>query len=234
MAFYGRANRILVEQELGNGVIGDSQISDCDLNGLRAGNADWVHADLRDSPVNDAEFSNVRFSGSTFYRDSFMRTKFSASSFTGVVIDGLTLIKTQWIASRFTNSIIKNSCLQRAVLRGIRASALSMVDFEALNIEMENCLFAHSRFTINYDGGMNGFSGGVIRNCLFYNCYFEGFPLRGSEIHGSVFAACGGEIGDEMDCENVAGLGVKGVPCSMPLCSAADAETLLARFAEAA
>jgi uncharacterized protein YjbI with pentapeptide repeats len=182
--------------------------------------------------MNDAECSNVRYVESLFYRNSFMRAKFSASSFTAVVLDGLTLIKTQWLACRFNNTAVKNSCLQRAVMRGVRASALSMVDFEALDIQMEDCLFAHSRFTINYGGGMNGFSGGVIRNCLFYNCYFEGFPLRGAQVHSSVFASCGGEIGDEMNCENVAGLGVKGRPRVMALGSITDAETLLGSYDE--
>jgi uncharacterized protein YjbI with pentapeptide repeats len=233
VSFFGKSNRLLIEQELAKGGIHDSQIVECDLENLKSSNVSWIHTDIRDSHLNNAEFFSLCFEQSSFFRSSFVKAEFIQSSFTGMAFDGLTLIKSGWQNCKILDSVLQNSCLQRTTLKRLNLIASSLTDFEALEATMEDCFVAHSRFSITYASGMNGFSGGSIKNCIFYNCYFEGFPLRGASVESSVFVHCRGEIGDEMDCCNVAGLGLRGRARVLPLGSAVAARTLLERFEEA-
>jgi uncharacterized protein YjbI with pentapeptide repeats len=148
-----------------------------------------------------------------------------------MTLDGLTLIKSYWQKCALTGSILRNNCLQRARFIESQIISSALLDFEALNAQIDNCVFAHSIFSISYGSGMNGFSSAEIKNCIFYNCRFEGFPLRGALVQSTAFVHCGGEIGDEMTCVNVAGLGFQGRPLSMPLAGEPQAERLLAEFA---
>jgi uncharacterized protein YjbI with pentapeptide repeats len=231
VSFYGRSNRILVEQTLEKGAVEGCQIVECDLSGLQVKNIQWDRGDIRDLHANDIVFQNTRLGNSTFFRSSFMRASFDTAVLDTMVFDGLTLIKSRWRNTWITDTVMKNLCLQRSHFSGGRFIASSLLDFEALDIQMDNCVFAHSIFAVNYGSGMNGFSGAVIRNCIFYHCRFEGYPLRGAKLVSCVFVYCSGEVGDEMECSNVAGIGLKGKARYRPLQRMNEARRLLERHA---
>jgi uncharacterized protein YjbI with pentapeptide repeats len=231
MSFYGRSNRLLIEQELSKGELRESEIVECDLSGLRVEKAVWDHADMRDLHANDIEFKETQLKNSSFFRSNFMHSRFLFSSFTNMTLDGLTLIKSHWQNCVLTGTTLRNNCLQRARFQESRIISSAFLDFEALNVQIDNCVFAHSMFSISYGGGMNGFSSAEIKNCIFYNCRFEGFPLRGALVRSTAFVHCGGEIGDGMECDNVAGLGLRGRALLMPVNNGPEAERLFARFA---
>lgn len=230
MSYYGRSNRLLVDRALGAGNLLDSQIVECDLSDIRVENILWDHTDIRDLHANDIQFINTQLKGSIFFRSSFMRAQFLVSSLSNMTIDGLTLIKSRWQQCMLDNVTLRNNCLQRASFMHSRIISSSLLDFEALNAMVDNCVFAYSIFSIGYGSGMNGLSGATISNCIFYNCRFEGFPLRGAVLRSNVFAHCFGEIADEIDCGNVAGLGVKGKPEYMPVTAPHEASRLLSRI----
>lgn len=230
MGFYGRSSRLLVEQELKTGVLKDSQIVGCDLHNLKIANAVWDHTDISDLHADDIGFENADVTNSSFTRSGFLRARFLSSAFDNMTLNGLTLIKSQWINCTITNSTIQNNCLQRTCVHKSRITSSSLIDFEALNATMDSCIIAHSLFSINYGSGMNGFSDAVISRCIFYNCRFEGYPFRGASMNGNVFLYCSGALGDEIECINVAGIGLRGRPRSMPVQSRAAALRNLARF----
>jgi len=231
MSFYGRQNRVLVEQALEKGAIRDSQISECDLSNLIVKNVSWDHAGMRDLHANDIAFENTKLEGSVFSRSSFMRSSFDSSVLNAMTLDGLTLIKSRWRNCRLAGSTVKNVCMQRSVFSGNSFISSPMLDFEALDMRIDGCVFAHSLFSISYGSGMNGFSNAAISNCVFYHCRFEGYPLRGAKLSSCVFVYCSGEIGDDMECDNVAGLGLRGRARTMPLRRAEDARRLLGQYA---
>ncbi|MDR2096180.1 MAG: hypothetical protein LBP76_11805 [Treponema sp.] len=210
MGFYGRSNRLLIEQVLQKGGIDNSQIVECDLAGLVVQDAAWNHTDIRDLNAHGMAVKDSLLSGSHFYRSNFTQVQFLRTGFSQMTIDGLTLIKSSWDGCRITQSSIKNICMQRSKWHGVKLIASSLIDFEGLDITMDNCVVAHSLIRIGDGGGMNGFSGARISNCIFYHCRFEGFPLRGAVMRSDVFVHCSGEIGDTMDCGNVAGIGLRG------------------------
>ncbi len=170
MSFYGRSNRMLIESELEKGLLRDCQIVECDLSGLEVKDLLWEEAELRDLHANDIRFAGTHIEKSTFTRCSAMRAGFLGATLLGTVLDGLTLIKSQWQNCKIERSHIKNSVLQRSRFNGCNITASSFVDFEGLNVEMNQCVIAHSMFGVSYGSGMNGLSGGSIRNCIFYNC----------------------------------------------------------------
>jgi len=228
--FYGRANRTLVEKALEKKTLKDSQIAECDLSGLPVVDVYWDRADVRNLHANDIKFQNARIGKSTFYRSSFLRASFTATVLDTMVLDGLTLIKSQWRDSRLVNTTMKNLCLQRASLSGSAFISSSFVDFEALDARVDNCVFAHSVIGIQYGSGMNGFSSAGISNCVFYHCRFEGYPLRGAALSSCVFVYCSGEIGDDMECLNVAGIGLKGNARRQPLQRLDEARRLVEQY----
>jgi uncharacterized protein YjbI with pentapeptide repeats len=231
MSFYGRSNRILVEQALQKGILKDCQIAECDLSSLAITDVQWDHADIRNLHANDISFKNSRLEKSNFFRSSFMRASFHKSVLDTMVFDGLTLIKSRWQNSWLTNTVLKNLCLQRSAFSESRFISSSLLDFEALDIQMENCIFAHSMIGVNYGSGMNGFSNGDISNCIFYHCRFEGYPLRGARLTSCVFVYCSGEIGDDMECSNVSGLGLRGKAQYKPLQKTNEGRRLVERYA---
>jgi uncharacterized protein YjbI with pentapeptide repeats len=231
MSFYGRQNRILVEQALEKGEIKDSQISECELSNLAVKNVQWDHTDMRDLHANDIAFENTKLGKSVFFRSSFMRASFDNAVLNTMTLDGLTLIKSRWHKCRLADSTVKNVCMQKSVFSGDSFISSSMLDFEALDMQINNCVFAHSMFNISYGSGMNGFSGAVISNCVFYHCRFEGYPLRGAKLSSCVFVYCSGEIGDDMECSNVAGIGLRGRARTMPLKRAEEARRLVLQYA---
>lgn len=232
MSYYGKSNRLFVERSLDSGNLRDSQIVECDLSDIRVENILWDHTDIRDLHANDIQFINAQLKGSIFFRSSFMRAQFLASSLSNMTIDGLTLIKSRWQQCVLNNVTLRNNCLQRANFTRSRVVSSSLIDFEALNAMVDNCVFSYSIFSIGYGSGMNGLSGATISNCIFYNCRFQGFPLRGAVLRSNVFAHCFGEIADEIDCGNVAGLGSKGSPGYMPVTAPNEASRLLSRLTQ--
>jgi uncharacterized protein YjbI with pentapeptide repeats len=230
VGFYGRSNRVLVEQLLRKGVIKDSQIAECDLSGLSVIDVQWERTDIRDLHANDCVIQNSKLEKSTFFRSSFMRASFAKTVLDAMVLDGLTLIKSRWDNTQVTNTAMKNLCLQRSGFSGSRFISSSLLDFEALNIRVDNCIFAHSMFGISYGSGMNGFSGADITNSIFYHCRFEGYPLRGARLASCVFIHCSGEISDDMECVKVAGVGLRGNTRCKPLQRTDEARRLIERY----
>jgi len=228
--FYGRSNHRLIEQALEKKTLKDCQIAECDLPGLQVIDVHWNHADMRDLHANDINFQNTTLEKSTFFRSSFMRASFTGAVLDTMVLDGLTLIKSRWQNSRLVNTAMKNLCLQRASFYGNRFISSSFSDFEALDIRMDNCVFAHSMIGIHYGSGMNGFCSADITNCIFYHCRFEGYPLRGARLSSCVFVYCSGEIGDDMECANVAGIGLRGNARRKPLQRVNEARHLVEQY----
>jgi len=208
--FYGRANRVLIEHALQQGALKDCQIAECDLCNLQVSDAVWNNVHVRDLHANDAGFNNSTLEKSVFFRSSFIRASFDRTVWSSMVFDDFTLIKSRWNVCCLTDTAMKNLSLQRSVFYGSRFISSMFLDFEALDVKMDNCIFAHCTISINYGSGMNGFSNAEISNCIFYNCRFEGYPLRGSGVKSCVFAYCAGQIGDDMECNNTAGIGLKG------------------------
>lgn len=230
MSFYGRSSRFLIEQELQTFELKASEIVCCDLRNLKIESLLWEHTDIRDLNANDIEFRDTQLKKSVFFRSNFISGRFYNSVLTDMLLDGLTLIKSIWQKCVLIYTNLRNSCLQRAQFTETKIISSSFLDFEALNVKINNCIFVHCRFQINYGSGMNGFSGSEIQNCIFYNCRFDGFPLRGASLKSTVFLHCNGEIGDEIDCINVVGFGIQGRTKSMQLRSEAIAARLLDQF----
>jgi uncharacterized protein YjbI with pentapeptide repeats len=222
---------MLVESEMQKGKLSDCQIVECDLSGLEVPCIEWKDIELRDLHANDIRFTETHISKTTFTRCSVMRAGFLKTQFSGTVLDGLTLIKSQWQNCKMEGSQIKNSVLQRSRFANCQILSSSFTDFEGLDAEMDQCIIAHSMFGISYGSGMNGWSSGHIRNCIFYNCVFDGYPLRGAELEGCVFLYCSGQIGEDMDCNNVSGLGLRGQAQRMAIKDRTEAERILARIA---
>lgn len=227
MTLYGKSNRLLIEDSLATGTFVDCQMTGCDLENLVVADVEWRHADVRDSHVNDALFRNSKLYESTFFRSNFIKARFQDILFSTMVLDGLTLIKADFSNVKFLSTRITNACLQRFSLLNSHIVLSSFYDFEAINSHIENCVFYNSTVGISYGAGANGFSDSIFKNCIFYNCRFEGFPLRGAHLDSCVFHYCSGEIGDSMDCTNVAGIGTSGKPQYVVATSVQKADLLL-------
>jgi uncharacterized protein YjbI with pentapeptide repeats len=223
---------MLVESEMRKGILSDCQIVECDLSNLEVPAVTWRDVELRDLHANDIRFMGTSLDRNTFTRCSLMRAGFLTAKLLGTTLDGLTLIKSQWIDCAIERSHIKNSVLQRSRFINCRIVSSSFVDFEGLNVDMNQCVIAHSMFGLSYGSGMNGLSGGSIRNCIFYNCVFDGYPLRGAEIENCVFIHCSGQIGEDMECVNVAGLGLRGHAEHLGVQDRAEAGRVLAGIRE--
>jgi uncharacterized protein YjbI with pentapeptide repeats len=230
MNFYGRSNRIFVESEIEKGGLHNCQIVECDLSSLKVSRVTWENTELRSLHANDICFMGTHLSKNNITRCSFMRASFLQSKLSGTLFDGLTLIKSKWQDCKIESSYIKNSCLQRSAFYNCRIAASSFIDLEALNVTMDQCVITRSVFTINYGSGMNGWSGAHIQNCIFYNCVFDGYPFRGAEITNCVFVHCSGQIGEDMKCVKVAGLGIHGNAEKMALKERTEAEQLLVKI----
>jgi uncharacterized protein YjbI with pentapeptide repeats len=194
MKFYG--NRLLVEEAARLG-LEDCLIADCDLSGLDFRDSVWKDAGLRDVFAAGAVFLRMDMRGGVFFRSTLTRTSFISSCMKRLTLDALVLIRSRWQDGRLQSVALRSSCLQRAEFSRMLISACVFTDFEAIESSVENCVFADTRFTLTYGSGMNGFSGAHIRNSIFYNCRFEGFPLRGANLDNCLFIRSSGECGDE-------------------------------------
>ena len=92
--------------------------------------------------------------------------------------------------------------MQRAKIEKTIFNSSSFIDFEGIYAEISNTVFYNCHFEINYGNGMNGFSGASFENCIFINCTFSGFPLRGSKVNNCTLVRCSGEISDDIDCND--------------------------------
>jgi hypothetical protein len=189
----------------------DSQIQNCILDGTAIRGAGWNSVHMRDSNANDVQFTDSQFVSSNISRSSLMNTSFTGCRWEQLAFSGVTLIKTHWAGIRSNRSSVVQCTMQRcSITDSIFTNAL-FSDFEGIFASAENDIFYAARFEITCGGGMNGFSGAELKNCLFYGCTFSGFPLRGASLVNCAFIHCSGEITD--DCESSA---VYGVPRICP------------------
>jgi uncharacterized protein YjbI with pentapeptide repeats len=123
-----------------------------------------------------------------------------------LAFSGVTLIKTKWLHARLNRSSITQCTLQRCIMKNSIYTDSVFSDFEGISASVENCFFHTTRFEITYGGGMNGFSGAELKNCIFYGCTFSGYPLRGAVLENCTFINCRGESTDDCEGTNVYGL----------------------------
>jgi uncharacterized protein YjbI with pentapeptide repeats len=191
------ANRLLVEEGAACGPMEDCCIEGCDLSGFQPRRARWKKVTLRDVCANRAEFHGASLEDCSFFRCGLSHAVFRDSVMRNAVLDGIVLIRSLWLGGKLSGSAIRSSCMQRAELRRMRVCSSAFADFEAIQSVLEDCVFSGVRFALSYGSGMNGFCGARIRNCIFYNCRFEGFPLRGASLENCLFVASSGETGRE-------------------------------------
>jgi uncharacterized protein YjbI with pentapeptide repeats len=184
----------------------DSQIQNCIFDDTQIHSSSWNSVSMRDTNANGMQFTSSRFASSSIYRSSLMNTSFSDCRLDGLTFSGVTLIKTKWFHIRSNRSSITQCTLQRCAMKNSTFSDSVFSDFEGINASVENCFFRATRFEITYGGGMNGFSGAELKNCIFYGCTFSGFPLRGANLENCTFIHCTGEITDDCTGTNVYGL----------------------------
>ena len=96
--------------------------------------------------------------------------------------------------------------MQRASFNKVIIQNSKIKDFEAVYADFSNTVFINCLLEINYGSGANGLSSAKLENCIFVNCTFTGYPLRGSNLINCTFANCNGEITDDADVENIYGL----------------------------
>lgn len=191
------ANRLLVEENASRGRLEDCVIENCDLSGFEPRSACWKKITLRDVCANHAVFQNVNMEACSFSRCGLARAVFRGIHIQNTILDGLVLIRSFWLDGKLYGTALKSCCMQRAEMKGMRVCSGAFTDFEAIESVLEGCVFAGVRFTLSYGGGMNGFSGARLKNCIFYNCRFEGFPLRGASLDNCLFIGSSGQTGRE-------------------------------------
>ena len=195
MTFCG--SRLLLEDQARFGVLEDCLVAGCELGGMEFRRCQWRGVELREVTAPFLVFENADLRKLSVFRSSLSRLCMSSCVIADTVFDGLVLIRSRWQGLKLRGLRLKSSCLQRAQLRRVRAASSSFTDFEALESRLEDCVFSGCLFNITYGSGMNGFSGALIKNCVFYGCRFSGFPLRGAALENCVFSGCSGEISGE-------------------------------------
>lgn len=196
MSFYGSANRIFIENALRSGKITESRISGCNLEGFSAFNALWHKTDIEELHAEHSSFTQIQFDESIFNRAGFKDACFTDCTFDTVQLNGLTLIKSIWKNIFFYAGNIRFCTLVRAGFNRVQMVNSILSDFEAAYADISNCFFLNSTVELTYGKGMNGFSGAKLQHCIFYNCHFSGFPLRGVQLKNCLFFNCYGEIGE--------------------------------------
>lgn len=206
MSFFGRASRHFIEDAIRSGSLSDTQIVECDLEGLRVNTSQWSKVDIHEAFMNNAVLSKIDLTDCHFGRLGMTGTVFDNCTYYSTILDGISLIKTKWINCKIYSSDLKNSTFQRAIISKTMFSRCKITEFEAMYANFENCIFHNCTFSISYASGMNGFADTTLINCIFYNCSFFGLPLRGAFVKNTVFSACYGEIADDIKSENSTGL----------------------------
>ncbi len=232
MAFYGRSSRPLIEEAILQGAVTESQITECDLTGLKAPASSWTKTELRELCANDIRFDAARFDECVLFRSSMVGAVFSKCTFENSSLDGLSLIKSRWNASFLRASVLKNGTLQRSSFTRVVFSHCTIADIEAVAATVTECVFNNCLFEISYGCGMNGFSGATISESIFRGCRFSGYPLRGCTVRNSVFSHCFGEIGDIIEENNTVGITTTRTSARKHLVHPDAARALLSKYTE--
>lgn len=199
MPIYNYSNKDILELDLKSGAINDASITNSDLDTLYSDNISWNKTDIRDSNCNNAIFSSSKLTNCKFFCSSFINTQFSDCLLYDNNMTDLSLIKVKFNNSKLKKSDFDSCTMQRAEFIKSIIQDSSIKDIEGIFSHFLNTIFISCFFEITYGNGMNGFSSAHFENCIFYNCSFTGYPLRGAKITGSTFVACNGEITDDVE-----------------------------------
>lgn len=186
--------------------LSEAQIQNCVLDNLLFENHPWTTVSINNCNANETVFHNQSLNDVTFFRSNLMNTKFINCKLNAANFSGDTLIKTDWQNCRIQNMTLANCSMQKFTMDKVIISDSSFTNFEGIYCSINNIVFNNCKFDINYDSGMNGFSLGIMKNCIFNNCNFTGYPLRGIQTDSCAFINCYGEITDDAQCKNTTGL----------------------------
>jgi uncharacterized protein YjbI with pentapeptide repeats len=189
------ANRFLAEEKTAEGGLENCGIENRAFRGFKFNNALRKQVRLRDICADSAVFRSTCLEDCAFSRSSLTGTLFRSSVMQNVIFDCLALIRGFRLEGKLKSFSVKSSCMQRIEMKRMRISSCVFTGFEAVESLLENCVFADTCFIPSCGSGMNGFSGARIKNCIFYNCRFEGAPLRGAALDNCLFIRCSGETG---------------------------------------
>lgn len=198
MAEYVHSSKELLEASLTSGKIADSFILSSNIDYLQSCNVIWDKTDITDSNCNDSIFDVSQFSECKFHHSSFINTCFNKCSIKQTYFTGVSLIKSKFSNSFFNSNIIESCTMQRANLDKNIIQNTTLKNFEGVYTKITDTVFINCLFELTYGNGMNGFSSADIENCIFINCSFKGFPLRGTNVTRCTFINCNGEISDDI------------------------------------
>lgn len=202
MFFTNLSDKQLIIDSLCSSPLMEFQVVNSQLNGMILSDNSWAQGNINNCNINEAVFHNLSLNEVQFLHSSLMSSRFSNSRWTNSSFSGNTLIKTVWSNCRLLNLRIAQCSMQRVKIEKTIFNNSSFIDFEGIYAEISNTVFNNCHFEINYGNGMNGFSGASFDNCLFINCTFNGFPLRGSKVNNCTLVRCSGEISDDIDCND--------------------------------
>lgn len=219
MLFRNLSDTRILTDALGSSLEADSEFVSCDMDGISLCGSSWNGIEFSSCNAKSVSLSSFRMLRTSFVRSSLMRSLFDGGVLDGCTFSGTTLIRTQWNAVRIDRSDFFQCAMQRTSMSRCAVRDSRFSDFEGIDASIFGCLFLNCRFEVTYGGGMNGFSGAKFTNCIFYGCSFSGYPLRGAYAQSCVFSDCRGEITDDAECHDSAGLGgycvgMQGMPLS--------------------
>lgn len=192
----------ILQDSLCSEKVSDSQIVNCVLDEIGIFNNSWEQVTVNNSNLNATSFHNASLYDCVFFRSSLMNSRFDTCSINSITYSGDTLIKANWNSCKINQMTIKQSIMQRAVIKNSIVQNSLFSDFEGIYALLKDSFFNNCRFENTYEIGMNGFSGAKFENCIFTGCIFEGYPLRGVNTSSCVFINCSGEITDDAACTN--------------------------------
>lgn len=227
MAIYNYSNKDIIQIDFQTGSLIDASITNSDLDGLTSNSVNWSKTEIRDSNCNDAQFNSSNFSECNFSRSSLINSQFAKCQLINNNLQGLSLIKLKVLNSKLKKTVFESCTMQRAQFKNTIIESSTIKDIEGIFASFSNTVFINCYFELTYGNGMNGFSSGQFENCIFYNCNFTGYPLRGASINHCTFIACGGEISDDISSECSYGLPRIPVCNSMPLTDNNAAQNLI-------
>ena len=206
MAIYNYSNKDIIQIDFQTGSFTDASITNSDLDGLLSSSINWNKTEIRDSNCNDAQFIDTKLSDCTFSRSSLINSQFTKCNLLNNNLSGLSLIKVKILNSKLKKTVFEACTMQRAQFKNTIIDSSTIKDIEGIYASFSNTVFINCFIELTYGNGMNGFSSALFENCLFYNCSFSGYPLRGAKIDHCTFIACSGEITDEIEAECSYGL----------------------------
>lgn len=227
MAIYNYSNKDIIQIDFQTGSFTDASITNSDLDGLSSESVHWNKTEIRDSNCNDALFTASNFSDCNFSRSSFINSQFSKCQLINNNLQGLSLIKIKILNTKLKRTVFESCTMQRAQFKNTIIDSSTIKDIEGIFANFSNTIFINCYIELTYGNGMNGFSSALFENCIFYNCTFSGYPLRGAKINHCTFIACGGEISDDIEAECSYGIPRIPVPESMTLIDADAAQNLI-------